>query len=66
MDSQGSCLWHSWVFPLGSLVHSRAVCVSAAEHVFLKEHTQPVSAVSDPWIYHLGEPEAEVAKDGCW
>lgn len=44
----------------------QAACVSAAEHVFLKEHTQPVSAVSHPWICHVGEPEAEAAKDGCW
>lgn len=31
----------------------------------LEEHTQPVSAVSDPWICHVGEPEAEAAKDGA-
>lgn len=56
MDSHGSCLWH---------LPFTAWC-TAAEHVCLKEHTQPVSAVSDPWICHVGEPEAEAAKDGCW
>lgn len=44
----------------------QAVCVSAAEHMFLKENTQAVTAVSDPWICHMAEPEAEAVKDGCW
>lgn len=55
----------SGCFPL-QLGVQQAVRVPAAEHVFLRELTQPVSAVSDPWICHVGEPEAEAAKDGCW
>lgn len=49
------CCWiahrHTWVLPVAFLGVShlqQAVFVSAAGHVFLKEHTQPLSAVSDP------------------
>lgn len=45
----------------------QALGVSAAGLVCLREHTALVwlSAVSHPWVCHMGEPEAELEKDGC-